>query len=268
MENKPLTIIYDQHEGETLPCHFRVCARPYVLEQSAPPSRQGLDALFVSGSEQPSGRDMADAIRPLAEKLVIVDLRQESHGFVNDVPVSWYGPKNWANLGLDADGARQDEAARLAALTGKTIPVVRVISKDALGLIATSRTDALTVRSVDTESELAARHGLGYARFAVTDHRPPDEKEAARFVAFFNSQPRNTWFHFHCHGGVGRTTTFMLLSDILRNGRELSLKDLVLRQFLLGGVDLFTYPAASYKAPFYEQREEFLRAFYARYSGR
>jgi hypothetical protein len=268
MENRPLTIIYDQHEGETLPCHFRVCGRPYAREIPSPPSRRGLDQLLVSGSEQPSVGDIENDIRPLAAKVVLVDLRQESHGFVGDIPVSWYGPKNWANLGLDAAAAMRDEAARLAALQGKTVPVVRAVTKDEDGLIATSRTDFIEVRSVATESEAAARSGLDYERFAVSDHRAPSEEEASRFVTFFDSQPAGTWFHIHCHGGEGRTTTFMLLCDILRNGRELSLEDLVLRQYLVGGVDLFNHPAEGYKGPWYKKRAEFIRAFYAKYAGR
>jgi len=267
-DDKQLKIIYDQHVGEVLPCHFRVCTHPYALEHPAPPSRRGLDELLVSGSEQPSDSGLLNDIRPLAKKVVVVDLRQESHGFVNDIPVSWYGPKNWANLGLDEAGARRDEEARLSALQGKTIPLVRAITKDEDGLVAESRTDLVTVRSTGTESELTALCGLDYARFAVSDHRAPSEQETSRFVAFFNSRPAGAWFHFHCHGGVGRTTTFMLLSDILRNGRELSLEDLVLRQHLLGGVDLFNHPSEGYKAPWYRLRSEFIRAFYARHCGR
>lgn len=28
-----------------------------------------------------------------------VDLRQESHGYLDGIPVSWYGERDWANLG-------------------------------------------------------------------------------------------------------------------------------------------------------------------------
>ncbi|MBF0482166.1 MAG: phosphatase [Desulfovibrionaceae bacterium] len=263
----PLTIIYDQHEGETLPCHFRVCTRPYAFEHPSPPSRKGLDTLFVSGSEQPSVRDLIENVRPLAQKIILVDLRQESHGFINDIPVSWYGQKNWANLGFDAARSMGDEEARLAALPGKTIAVTRAVTKDAQGRIDQRRTDELTVEAVATEREAAARAGLAYVRFAVPDHRAPSQEEAARFVDFFNASPADAWFHIHCHGGEGRTTTFMLLCDILRNGRDLSLDDLVLRQHLVGGVDLFNHPAAGYKQPFYRQRAQCIREFYARYAG-
>jgi hypothetical protein len=266
-DNAALTIIYDQHEGETLPCHFRVCSRPYARTHPAPPSRRGLDTLLVSGSEQPSAGDIAQDIRALAENVVLVDLRQESHGFLDGVPVSWYGPKNWANLGLDAAAAMRDEAARLAALPGTTIPVVRALTKDADGLIGESRTDRVAVGAVAVESEVAASRGLEYVRFAVPDHRAPSEAEAERFVAFFNSRPAGTWFHVHCHGGEGRTTTFMLMCDILRNGGALSLEALVLRQYLVGGVDLFNHPAAGYKVPWYVKRATFIREFYARHAG-
>jgi hypothetical protein len=45
--------------------------------------------------------------------------------------------------------------------------------------------------------------------------------------------PENAWAHFHCEAGLGRTTTFMVLYDMLRNANRVSLEDIVQRQKIL-----------------------------------
>ena len=35
------------------------------------------------------------------------------------------------------------------------------------------------------------------------------------FIDFVENQPENTWLHFHCKAGAGRTTTFMIMKYIL-----------------------------------------------------
>jgi hypothetical protein len=267
MNNKDLTIIFDQHEFEMQPNHFRVATHPYVRYHAAPPSRDGLDELLISGSEQPSVRDFKEDIQNLAAKVIVVDLRQESHGFINGIPVSWYAPKNWANIGFDADAVMKDEAGRLAGLAGKTIPMVHVLMKDDHGQITESRTEHIEVTSAATEKEVTASLGMDSMRFSLTDHCSPVESEVARFVEFFKSVPKTTWLHFHCHGGDGRTTTFMLLCDIMRNGHKFSLEELALRQYLVGGVDLLNHTSEGYKAPLYMRRTKFIRKFYDTFRG-
>ena len=56
------------------------------------------------------------------------------------------------------------------------------------------------------------------------------------FMDIVKNNPENTWFHFHCKAGVGRTTTFMIMYDIIKNGNEVSLHDIIGRQLLLSGI--------------------------------
>lgn len=50
-----------------------------------------------------------------------IDLRQESHGFLNHAAVSWHGPQNAANRGLAATEVEQDETARLQRALGHVV---------------------------------------------------------------------------------------------------------------------------------------------------
>ena len=66
------------------------------------PTRQGLDSLHASASGQPSLaalKTLYDKIHELEPnaKIFMIDLRQESHGFANSLPVSWYVDHNAAN---------------------------------------------------------------------------------------------------------------------------------------------------------------------------
>ncbi len=63
-------------------------------------NRLGLETLSISGSAQFSREGLRQLQEKLAgKKLLVVDLRQESHGFLNGWPVSWYADHDWANLG-------------------------------------------------------------------------------------------------------------------------------------------------------------------------
>ena len=76
--------------------------------------------------------------------------------------------------------------------------------------------------------------------------------------------PADGWAHFHCRAGKGRTTTFMVLYDMLRNARSVSLGDIVNRQSALAGdYDLLKLDAeAGWKAAVFADRAAFVRAFY------
>ena len=53
------------------------------------------------------------------------------------------------------------------------------------------------------------------------------------FVQLVNSELKDNWLHFHCKQGIGRTTTFMIMYDIMKNAKEVSLDDIVKRQVAL-----------------------------------
>ncbi|PYK63110.1 MAG: phosphatase, partial [Verrucomicrobia bacterium] len=114
-----------------------------------------------------------------------------------------------------------------------------------------------------------ARHHRGsrrslYVRITVTDHARPLDDEVDRFILAVRALPQDTWTHFHCEAGRGRTTTFMVLYDMLRNAAHVSLEDIVRRQKLLGyNYDVLrpTEPG-DWKAPYTDDRIAFVRAFY------
>lgn len=258
-----LTLIFDSVREQGLPSHYRTMTGPWKIPASTAPSRLGLDTLRASGSEQPSLAELGTAIRGLASRVTVVDLRQESHALLGAHPVSWYGPRNWANDGKLLDAVLADEQAHIQALpVPGSVAVSRVFAKDSESRLSKVTVEQTAYAQVRHEQDAAEGLGLGTFRIAVRDHSRPSDADVDRFLLFVRTLDPETWLHFHCHAGEGRTTTFLLLYDALRNGTVLGLEELTARQHLLGGVDLLHTPHPGWKGPLYQARAEFITRFH------
>lgn len=248
-----------------LPRNFRLCTDAFRGMEGDVAARQGLDTLGISGSGQPSAAAMPllyarlKAAAPAGAVIYMVDLRQESHGYVDGVPVSWYELHNWANNGLTVPEVEADESARLSGLVGQEFTAVPLGNSDTKVLTAYTGIG----RSVQTEKEAAEQAGFRYVRFAATDQVWPAPEAVDSFLRFYQSLPAGpVWLHFHCHAGHGRTTSFMVMYDILRNP-GLSLETIAQRQWLLGGANLLAGSLAdNWQAEYANDRAAKLRLFY------
>lgn len=271
----------DSEAHATLPANFRTTHDYYKLntvkeaneeeiESVSPidelamatlPTREGLDGLQMSGSAQPSESQFKQLTNILRTKtdgpIYIIDLRQESHLFVNGISVSQYGKRNWGNVGKSQATVVDEEKHWLTALPHTNLVVASLNKeKDAINK------QSLVVNSVKTEEQVVKENGLRYIRLAVTDHTWPDETSIDRFIALYKTLPKNAWLHFHCEAGKGRTTTFMAMYDIMKNP-NLSLTNILKRQQLLGGNDVaHTMTEDTWKAPYYEEKAMMIRKFY------
>ena len=199
--------------------------------------------LHCSGSGQFSAHALTglrEALQPYLqsnEPIWIIDLRQESHGFLNGEAVSWHGHHNAANAGKDAAEVEADETARLQAVIGRQTRCIPMGNADrASGMTPFDE----TVRTVSTERQEAQRNGLGYIRIAATDMQWPDPQAVDSFLTVYRSLSQTpAWLHFHCHAGHGRTTTFMALYEMLQFP-ERPLQQVLDHQQAIGGIDLST----------------------------
>ena len=188
--------------------------------RAAQVSRQGLDTLRVSGSAQPSPAGLALVRDEILDKapgseIWIVDLRQETHFFADDVVMTVTGFDNTANY-------------------GKSTEEVLALEEE---LIRTQADGELAGKNLFTEQQAAEALGMHYVRFAITDHYFPEPAMVDEILRFYYSLPENAWVHFHCRAGKGRTTSLCLMFDILRNP-DLDYETLALRQYLLGGKNM------------------------------
>ena len=209
-------------------------------DRAAPPIHFRRDEpLRIAGGGQPSKTALVHLHEQLGlpddTPLWVIDLRQESHGYLNEDAVSWHGVANAANRGMSVAAVEQDERQRLTDAVGTNVQAVPMGHYDEAHI---PYTFAEAVTGFATERHIARKSGLGYVRIAATDMRWPEPQAIDAFLTFYRSlTPDSGWLHFHCHAGQGRTTTFMALYEMLRfPGR--SLDNVLAHQRALGGADL------------------------------
>jgi len=257
----------DARNISEMPDSFRTSNSEFMRQpkDGVLPTREGMDTLYISGSSQFSEKSFDKMVSKIKEEaagpIYIVDCRQESHGFMDGMAVSWYSDRNWANKGKLEGQVEKDEKARLMASL-KTPPVVSDLDDNK----KVKESYKLAVDNILTEKEFVTAKGLKYFRIQGTDHSSFTDDQVDDFVKFYKTLPQNAWLHFHCFAGEGRTTQAMVMVDILKNGKNVSLEEIVKRQYLIGGNDAFKVTASkekdAYKVALYKEKVKMLKGFY------
>lgn len=209
-------------------------------DRAAPPIHFRRDeSLRIAGGGQPSKTTLAHLHEQLSlsidTPLWVIDLRQESHGYLNEDAVSWHGVANAANRGKAAESVERDEQQRLAEAIGTNVQAVPMGHYDEAHI---PYTFAEAVTGFATERHIARKSGLGYVRIAATDMHWPEPQAIDDFVRFYRSLPQeHGWLYFHCQAGQGRTTTFMVLYELLERP-DCTAYEAIAHQRTLGGADL------------------------------
>jgi hypothetical protein len=262
MASQPLMVM-DVSDSNSLPQRFRTTNDTVKSDKVMNLSLEGLDELHILGSAQFSAEQLPLVLTQISSKKVtIVDLREECHGYIYGLAVSWYGAHNQANKGKPLEEIVTEEASRLdGIMNSRQAKLIMSFDKQRL---SEDKVQDIEVNDVMVESRLAELNHVGYVRLPVTDRMAPGNESIDKFVEFVKKMPPDMWLYFHCRAGHGRTTTFMLLYDILRNGKKLPLADLAERQYLLGGVDLLVSPPkeVSNKYQDYVRRAQLIKLFY------
>lgn len=231
----------------------------YQLDLTYPVSTEGLDDLNISASAQFSEkqfRELADTLRAVAgdKEIIIVDLREESHYFLNGIPISHFKLHNWVNLGLPREQIETAEKEYFEALVGKTVTAYMEDDE--------AKQDEqleITVETAMSERELVESEGFTYLRLAVTDHAWPTPDEIDQFIRYVQEVGmEDTWFHFHCYAGQGRTGAYMALYDKMKNP-DIPAQDILYRHAMTGSnYPLYLGSEGSYKQPLYAEKSNMM----------
>ena len=129
--------------------------------------------LNISGSQQFSEYNLPLVINSIGTSLpiTVIDLRQESHGFINGAPVSWANVKNDANIGLTREQVLIDEYNKLSSIK-LNVPMTYYNHKN-ITVIPTK---------VENENHLVNSKSLSYIRIPVTDGKIPTDDMVDYFV--------------------------------------------------------------------------------------
>lgn len=243
-----LRLTINANNTVTLPKNFRKTTDSSKIKDiDKSVNLEGLNKLNISGSGQFSEKGLALAKENIGEKvpITVVDLREESHGFLDGNAISWTDEHNKANKGLVESQVITDENQRLKKLSEeKTVTI---------------KNNILDVKNVENEESLVKRHDMSYVRIPVTDKEAPSNEAADEFIGFVKTLPESSWLHFHCRAGKGRTTTFMAMYDMMKNAKNVSFEDIIKREFLLGGENLLKHTTIE---NIKGTRPKFLKNFY------
>jgi len=250
------------------PANFRILKNGLKTEKKGIKKNQeeakGLEKVNASGSSQFNAHNLKNIISCVQKihegAIAILDVREESHAFVNGIPFVWSLYPDTPNANKPVEEIEHDQINKLFDLESSDI-VSLVLINEVNGAKKVTL-DNVTVENVMTEKELAQKLGLGYIRIPVTDHAVPSIEAVDRFLAFYTSNT-NRWIHAHCNAGKGRTTTFLTLIDMINNAKNVTFETLIKREQLLGGENLFAIDHKEIKRAIANaKRVELLREFY------
>lgn len=205
---------------------------------------KGMSELNISGSAQFTG----DNIKLIKEaipgkKIAVVDLREEPHGFINNLAVSWKSDVDDSDGNLSVKKTMENEKNKLKSIK--------------LNEPVTIKGKKIIPKEVESEKDLVEDLNMTYIRIPVMDHGIPDDEMVDYFINTVKNLPEGTWLHFHCRGGIGRTTTFMIMYDMMKNGKRVGMQDIVDRQVAIGGKNILNI-----KNKKSQKRAEFIKKFY------
>jgi len=152
--------------------------------------------LRASGSQQLDATVLADVVNRIADsgpelrRLLIVDLRQESHAFLDGRAVSWCADKDWSNVGQPPAWITRDEQCQLEKLAAAPDTLVYAVHKDADGNLQILGSRPLHVTRAETEEmvveRIENRLAISYLRLHVTDHCAPEDDAMRTFLTLYD----------------------------------------------------------------------------------
>lgn len=210
-----------------------------------PTNYRNIKALNISGSAQFTPNEVKSIIEDINSKdILFVDLRQESHGFINNLAFSYFGDSKVLNYGLGTVEVLKNENALLSSIP--------LHSKVTIYKKSGKLYKTIKAKTISNEENLILSYNAKYLRLPVKDESIPSLEIVDDFVTLIKNSPKDLHIHFHCAHGVGRTTQFMVLYQIMNNKDNLSLKEILEYQIKKGGADLTKL----------KERAEFLNNFY------
>ena len=215
----PATLIFDQRSETADLRNFRTCC-DLPGSTNGDINQTGLVSLGASGRPTFDSRGLNSILQRISSArtqaggktgpVTIIDLRQESHGYINGgVPISWMGERDWANKDLS------DE--QVLALETRLLDRVKtdgnaLISDEANYKAGNPNPRPVAVTNLLTEKQFVEQAGVRYVRLMVTDHlRPPMRRwivssprpqPARRRLGPF-SLPCRKRAHHHVPGSLG-----------------------------------------------------------------
>ncbi len=208
----------------------------------------GGEWLGMSASQQLSAAQLRQLIEEFpSKKFTIVNLREETHFFLNGLPISITNKENDANKGKSLNQIEEYESNihQLLNQKEKLILYKRIKKKEVINgkkekIVHFIPEKTICLNEIENE-EILVKHLKGnFVRIPLTDHTGfPSTAQLDQLVSLYDTQKKeNSWVHFHCAGGRGRSSTAMTIFAILNWANSLSLTEILSRLELRGNKEL------------------------------
>lgn len=248
------------------PVHWR-SASNILNEQQIRINKKGIKTLFISGSAAPTLGNMIWLRKTRGTHPVyIIDLRQETHLYINGLPISLFYKRDEINWGKTSVVINETESVWAKYFLKSEVVQINTLGKPLAGFKVPIEPVTIPVKEVYTEQEAAQKAGVAYLRIEVPDYHPPTTTQVDQFLTTLKAIPPDAWLHVHCAAGNGRTTMFMVMRDILANAKYVHLEDIITRHAKLGGIDLFgvspSIAAQPWKEEYHQARKDYIKLFY------
>src|SRR5262249_13943243 len=102
--------------ADALPRNFRTTDDPLKANNGETLSTTGLIDLHASASGEFTVITFKLLVARTHGEVTVFDLRQETHIFVNGLPVSWFAKRDWANVGRSQTEIEKGEAEWVQSL--------------------------------------------------------------------------------------------------------------------------------------------------------
>lgn len=251
-EEQPI-LVYDNKNVDVMPLNFRKTTDLSILKGNPDLNLAGLDTLNISGSQQFSSSNFSMILKNVSTNLPFIDfdLRAESHGFINYYPVSYKGSiHNDLNKGLSPKQIEKKQETLLNSI---------ILNSDREIQSFGNKIEQLTPVCVQDEKEIVTKSKEEYRRIFAIDQTLPSLENIDAFLDIIKDIKNDSWIHFHCKEGIGRTTTFMIFYDMLKNYDKATSSEITARQLALAD---FKEGTRNYSLLTSERRINLYNAFY------
>jgi hypothetical protein len=174
-------LILDQNNTQPLPKNFRTSEQ--LLTHGNQITTTGLASLHILGSGEFTEKQLKTVKNLIPHPIIIVDLRQEPHGFINGLPIYWHGYQNTSNKTHET--IEQEQQSLLNALKNRSVISTYLIKKNQKKELTKFVPFSIQGGEVLSEKELADRLHLGYVRFYLTEHSMPPSQELEKSVRHY-----------------------------------------------------------------------------------
>ncbi len=168
----------------------------------------GLKELNLSGSNQIVFRNLHQKLENIKLPIYILDLSYDSSGYIGEFTAAFFGYPDSSKL--------QHYIRRLLIL----------------------RRLSLYESDIKPESQVTATYDFHYFHLPFKSRTIPSNDFVENFIKIIDNIPSPAWIHTYCQSGRGRTSLAMVMVDILKNSTQVSCRDIMKRQYLLGSQNI------------------------------